>query len=528
MIARILSGIALTLWCCTALQTYGQNSNQSLVPNVIPQAPETAALGKYGVYQVNHFTGVPEISIPLYEVTAGEISVPITLQYHASGIKVNERSSRVGLGWSIAAGGRITRKIMGLEDEHYAGYLRKPMLSSIDPYDLEDLMYVNEINRGVYDTEPDIYSYSFPGNSGNFFFDINKGYRIVKIPYSPVKILKPGILTFEIYDEKGNFFDFKGASETDNTVRGITTAWLLNQIISSNKADTIKFKFSPRSGQTNVDLSDVITVTDLVWNYSDPTFSPDLGISSVVTNGVYATEQNLTDIIHPLGKVTFESDVSDRQDGFAGQKKLNKIHIYNSTITGSYNLLKTIELHHSYFGTSQQNNKRLRLDSVSTYSSTGELISRHKFDYNTMELPDYLSKSRDYWGYYNNKGNNTLVPRMDISYQSSTTSQNTTITIGSNVLNGREPDPMYMQACMLNKITYPTGGWSEFSFETNQYLEGQTAKYAGGLRISQIRSYDGINVSPVIKTYLYGDNESGYGRANFRISDYWFQNSQHF
>ena len=81
------------------------------LPEIFPQSPTASELGKFGSYPVNLSTGLPQISIPLYTVQSGDISIPITLKYHASGIKVNQRSSWVGLGWSLNTGGLINWKL---------------------------------------------------------------------------------------------------------------------------------------------------------------------------------------------------------------------------------------------------------------------------------------------------------------------------------------------------------------------------------------------------------------------------------
>ena len=39
--------------------------------NVIPPSPTGAVLGKYGDVPVSLYTGIPDISIPVYEITAG-------------------------------------------------------------------------------------------------------------------------------------------------------------------------------------------------------------------------------------------------------------------------------------------------------------------------------------------------------------------------------------------------------------------------------------------------------------------------
>ena len=49
-------------------------------------SPEAAVLDKFHSYPVDHCTGVPDIRIPLYEIVAGDITLPVTLSYHASGL----------------------------------------------------------------------------------------------------------------------------------------------------------------------------------------------------------------------------------------------------------------------------------------------------------------------------------------------------------------------------------------------------------------------------------------------------------
>ena len=60
-------------------------------PQVTPSSPEAAALSRYIKYPVNLSNSL--VSIPLYEITDGDIRVPIVLSYHASGLKPNMRSA---------------------------------------------------------------------------------------------------------------------------------------------------------------------------------------------------------------------------------------------------------------------------------------------------------------------------------------------------------------------------------------------------------------------------------------------------
>ena len=108
---RTLSFFCLFLLC---LSLYGQDAQ---LKDYAPVAPTPASLGKYGDIPVSNHTGIPDITIPIYTLSEGSISVPISLSYHASGIKVQETASWVGLGWALNAGGVITRTVQGAPDE---------------------------------------------------------------------------------------------------------------------------------------------------------------------------------------------------------------------------------------------------------------------------------------------------------------------------------------------------------------------------------------------------------------------------
>lgn len=75
------------------------------------KSPEAAAFEKVGDIPVSRYTGVPNISIPIYTINSGGISLPISLDYHARAINVDQEATWVGLNWNLNAGGVITTKI---------------------------------------------------------------------------------------------------------------------------------------------------------------------------------------------------------------------------------------------------------------------------------------------------------------------------------------------------------------------------------------------------------------------------------
>ncbi|WP_379782696.1 hypothetical protein, partial [Flavobacterium salmonis] len=74
-------------------------------------SPNAAEFAKYADYPVSYYTGTPNTSIPIYEIDIDGYKLPISLNYHASGIRVDQEATWVGLGWSLDAGSRISRTI---------------------------------------------------------------------------------------------------------------------------------------------------------------------------------------------------------------------------------------------------------------------------------------------------------------------------------------------------------------------------------------------------------------------------------
>jgi YD repeat-containing protein len=121
---------------------FGQIEKRNMFPT-----PNAASLGLYGQIPVDFFTGLPQISIPLVEFKSRDLTVPISLSYHAAGIKPSDHASWVGLGWSLQAGGVITRIQNDLPDEF------------IDYDHVGSGVYLNREKRGFF------YNYSYLGDA---------------------------------------------------------------------------------------------------------------------------------------------------------------------------------------------------------------------------------------------------------------------------------------------------------------------------------------------------------------------------
>lgn len=185
MCKRHLVLIALSvLFATLAPKVSGQKLPVQSVPS-----PEVASLGMYGTVPVSLFTGVPDISIPLYEVKAGSYTLPITASYHTASVKPHSQPGCLGLGWSLMAGGSITRTVRGVYDEmKYASgqepgfYAQCHRMKDITPGRFkEETGHIRQDMPGDewYELCADEFSFNFCGYSGNFYRSAEGDWNVV-------------------------------------------------------------------------------------------------------------------------------------------------------------------------------------------------------------------------------------------------------------------------------------------------------------------------------------------------------------
>lgn len=168
----VLTAVFAAAW---GLFSYGQENVTS---------PAATEFVRYERIPVSYFNGLPSIDIPLYTIDYKDLTLPIGLSYHASGIKVNQYPTAVGLGWTLAAGGGITRVVNGKPDETCAqdiadAYSKLPdrnpgyyyissFLADSLWYDEDNLAFI--FNHDYIDTEPDEFVINACGVSGSIYF----------------------------------------------------------------------------------------------------------------------------------------------------------------------------------------------------------------------------------------------------------------------------------------------------------------------------------------------------------------------
>jgi YD repeat-containing protein len=89
----------------------------------------------------------------------------------------------------------------------------------------------------------------------------------------------------------------------------------------------------------------------------------------------------------------------------------------------------------------------------------------------------------DHWGYYNGKVNNSLLPNVKLG----------NVVIGNAA--DRNPDPQFTGAGSLEKVNYPTGGYTKLTFEQNTYKRQKSIQDLNMLNSTKTITANNTNLS---------------------------------
>lgn len=493
---------------------------QPKVPVSIP-SPNAAGLGLYGQIPVNYFNGLASVSLPLHALNIHGLNIPIDLSYHASGVRPDHHPGWVGLGWSLNAGGVISRIVNGDPDE-----MKVPGSISSNPDQKSYLINYGELNRwdwdqssalnpimGNYSTpnsstggvnpSPDEFTFNFIGYTGSFFLDHTGNWKVKSsngkamkvelttnsfvLPASPnaqpitlARIIDKIVLTAPdgiVYTFGGNdeSIEFsRNAGERDEYYRQVVpSSWFLTKIKLSSGEEVI-FNYE-RGGYAVINSESWRNY--YYWSgggYGSSTSGAGDYIAETLINPVY-----LKEIVTNSETITFQRALTNelkfqRPDAGAFTNQGNPPAYYQDigtegskwykltsiVVTDNFNAKDVKKFSLSY---KDQPDSRLMLNSV-TETDPANTISKnpYKFYYYDspyFDLPIYTSRRLDHWGFFNNRSYFDGKPG---NYQYTPADE-------AAYKASRDSDPWYMMEGSLSNIQYPTGGQTEFIYEPNKY-----------------------------------------------------------
>ncbi|MFD0766140.1 DUF5977 domain-containing protein [Mucilaginibacter lutimaris] len=464
---------------------------QTDLPRVVPPSPESASLFRFQDYPVGTSTGIPEISIPLFSLRSGSLNLPVSMSYHAGGRQVFDQTGPIGIGWTLMAGGRVSRTIYGKPDDETGFPATLRSANSIDLNNYQDFDYIANTYGG--NSEYDIFSFTCGNIGGKYFLSNN---NIVQMPLSSTQITC-GLDFFptKIVDDKGTEYRFEQRENYQSVFPYRTTSKLLTSIISADRKDTITLSYQP------FNYSDAKRTASLVITDDDnrSTNPPNPAINyQVNSNFNQYVIQRLTEIRFKSGRLVFALAPSSDQ--------ISSIQLYNNAgqLLRSVDFSRFVMDSPSFTG----NANCQEIDGLFFKDATGQIAQKYAFTYQPSY--DFSGQDRDFWGYLNREssiGNTKMVPNYTaIPYRTMKDYGWLTYTFQGGNRNAQPTT-----AGVIKKIYYPSGGNTEFFFERNMCKKINGDAFVGpGLRIAKIKTSDN-NGKVTLKTYKYGVGEDGYG-----------------
>ena len=456
---------------------------------IIPKSPESAAFDKFINFPTVSGTGIPEISIPLYNMQYKGFKLPISLSYHASGIKVNDIATTVGLNWVLNAGGEISRDVHGRADEQWWFYF--------DSIIAETSCNVNDLDpyyQGWSDVAPDVFSYNLPYANGNFIFKMDSTILFSgndKIKIIPDFSYSGSQLNFSIYDELGNLYTFTPLEYTrvdiyDNYANyfeswdyqfGTLTGWKLDEITLPT-GDEISFCYEPYTYSTG-DYPTSSRYTEL--GSGECNLSGENRYTEYSTDTEYKTYL-ISTITSPTETVRFTYNTDPLLSVM--KKVLESISVTSNIDNDTIQIIK---LNHSKYN----GDPKLKLIGADFFGNSIHNTKRsYLINYDSLSIPGLGSYCQDIFGYQNENTRYHMIPRhVDAQFFP--------YSLGNPA--NREISPSRITNGIIKEIVSPTGGKIRYTFEANR----DDSLYAPGVRIKQIEYVNDDGVIAEKKSFIY-------------------------
>ena len=490
------------LLCISAafLCSHQLRADDMAVPDysIVPPSPNVAAFMDLQDYPVDYFRGIPKINFPLYALRIGQIELPITLSYNGGGIRAEQNVGNAGLGWTISCGATIAHTVYGMPDDanriiHGMNYLdsneqlfRDKLIEKVwdfdptDGYEYKTKRYWqatlgSRYYEGKTDVANDLYNLYGLGLSASFTILPNTSLSKREIIMSSENPLKISMGTdgykgvdsgcdawgFVVTDQKGlNYkfltqertrYDFNyGNPQLERMIDSIyySSAWHIDEI-TDPLGNSIKFSYS--------------ALPSVVWKDTNHPVARGFSEDYLKKNAPYLLSGLNSVIYHPKELTQIEGNgIIIRFEYSHGTTSQSEALIRKITIESPAGDQKKIELHYS--------GNLL----TSVVDQDEEL---YKFSYTTVDNSGtyFYWDEQDFGGYCNGKENNTLIPTK--SYPA-----------GGSVGYGadRSVNPEYALKGSLKRITYATGGYTEFDWESNNFSYLKDKPFYGSINETQI------------------------------------------
>ncbi len=468
------------IFVCATFVVPAQVSDYDM-PEIIGPSPTVANLMRFEEVPVNYYTGQPDISIPLFSKQLDKgLSLNLALRYNTQGVMIDNLSGWTGTGWSMEIGGVISRTVRGIPDEFDNGGTLSIMKGVFHNPDFWNYDTLNNAQKEEfkwkavgttfdnYDTELDLYQFSLLGASGRFIVVkegsllkaklLSKSQNVkIDLNYNSSTYVMNSFVVTDAYGYKYTFDKIETTTSTITTTHkyqgdnNVTPLVLTspNSVIQSRSA----WHLSKVTTSNNIELAN-ITYTIAGYSYYAPTKTTYNKITSAIPTGFLQNAYNKS-ILKPAASFTYYNT------NISTQKPL-KITFKDST-----------SIDFAVVNNNHPETNGSILNDVIIKNKVNQENKRYTFNYSTVKGRLWLDKVDE------KAGSETLSYTLDyidknglaeFGYSSDAWGYNNGITSNPSVCsNGLSYDPNTIKKGLLWKITYPTGGSKEFTFEPNTF-----------------------------------------------------------
>jgi YD repeat-containing protein len=461
------------LMIAISIDLIAQSKHIDVLPSM--PSPTVANLAKYCDFLEIDQNGIVPIEIPIWDFSYKGISIPLTLSYQCSGIRVGQESSWVGLGWNFEALGFISRSVRDIPDDldkernvdggnfnpyRYRGWLFEPDRYQNFPELPErdgtvagttlseksaDNLRLNDygVSRIRYDAEPDVFYLKIGKIAERFVFDYT-GKAVCINPKQKLDITylrtdyTTGIQGFCVTDVKGNKYFF-GPGNVSNDYTEVTTiaSTLPHSSYVTIGENSLNY-FYDQGGSETIDIKTAwfLRKVELVNELGDFnfTYAPSVEHFDVLLDEYYTkmddfpTDERIRPLIQGLwsGVEKIHQDVSTKYlTGITSPIGTVTFTLSSRTdINGAKKLGNLVVKNKDSLIVRDcefQYSNHVANDGDSSYDKTRLFLDKivisneqvFNFIYDTTELPNKKSLKQDFWGYYSTKATSTsLIPKI--------------------------------------------------------------------------------------------------------------------
>lgn len=484
---------------------------------------------------VDPLTGRVQMSVPIWQISEGDISVPIGLGYSGGGVRVEQGEGSGGIGWNLTAGGAVSRQLRGLPDDYNGispdirrGWLYNNNAQTIGSFnstadenlntcddELVDYNFLDGLGFNQ-DTEPDVFNFYAPGLSGQFVFGNDGAIKV--IPYQDLKIT--------------HTLNSAGAIGSITIQNNLGFTYFFSEVETSTRSAYVANSMSVDFLMTEYNQYQTPLTFYYSWKLSKIT-SPS-GAEILFTH-------TLDDVKSSIRKVTVYNEVDTTltlytiKDSYR-QSRINQISstLLAASFDWEENRISSISIRDNF--STDERNFNFYYVSVKDYRDTGFYATRrsflekimqeencitfpaYEFTYQgvsfgakTTELPWKNENMQDYWGYYNGTSS-SKVPDIYV-YNSQSNAEHLRL----RPIPGQSED-QYLDGAnrvvgapviatgSIKTISYPSGSTTTLDYEPNSFFDelANDTVQGGGVRVKKITISNFERGSDdIVSTYSY-------------------------